>query len=516
MSCNPSPTQIDGPDHDGKHSCRSSSPGPEPKASLDSTQADRRAQTITLAHDTFLSSERCDLWRDHRQPEKLITAHLITECARASLLADQVAAFRQAELEIQAKQEEHKWTRRQRRRRRYLGIKIKTRPAEAVEQLQDFGEGVEFLVDAFAGLIDEVRTHGFLPPHQAMLAMQVCGCTLEPASIGRNPLAYTLLINNLGCAPAAAAADIEPWLEPVRRPAALRDLPRHALMGADPEECRRRLLAGLEAEHARCLALAPRVREDVDIPSLCEALNRVSILNEQSARRAARSHTEARVTFRQASNDLVKALDREKKNGVGPLSSVPGPLSSVPGPLSSVPGPLSAGNDAEADVPPTVGVPESDGAGPAGPDCPLPTAADAGPRPARGQEDELFHGEPDNRLAPLTEVQDEAVTSVDAWVSGSGCAKVRNTGAQTPPEAAQTGAGASGQPSFRRAVSLTDGDRDREGEAPSEPLPSPQITDGSDGASPSPSIEAARTGPCLPWEMKRPCPVSSSPLENHP
>ena len=37
-------------------------------------------------------------------------------------------------------------------------------------------------------------------------------------------------------------------------------------------------------------------------------------------------------------------------------------------------------------------------------------------------------------------MQDETITSVDARVPGSGCAKMRKTGAQTPPEPAQTGA----------------------------------------------------------------------------
>ena len=249
--------------------------------------AELRGRTIILGHDETLAAERCKLWHEHYQPQSLILKHLTTECARSSLLADQVAEFRQAELEKQAREEEHQWTRRQRRRRRYLGIKIKTRPAEALDQLLDFGEGVAFLVDGFAGLVDEVRTWGHLGPHEAERDLQVCGCTPEPASVGRNPLAYTLLINNLGCTPGVPAADIDTWLEPVRRPAALRDLPRQALIGADPDECRRRLLAALEAEHDRYTELAGRVHEEIDIPSLCQALNGVCILNDESARRAA-------------------------------------------------------------------------------------------------------------------------------------------------------------------------------------------------------------------------------------
>jgi len=268
-----------------------------------------------------------------------------------------------------------------------------------------------------------------------MLALQVCGSTKEPASIGRNPLAYTVLLNNLGCTPAVPAADIDPWLDPVRRPAALRDRPRHELIGADPDECRRRLLETLEAERHRLGLLAVRVREEVDLPSLREALNRVSILTEASARRAARSHTEARVTFHQASNDLVKTLARDEENGVGPVAAENG---------------VVAGAPTEADIPeqpareiaPGRAGPEGEEAGPAGVDCPLPTTTDAGRLPARRHEDKVFHAEPEDGVGHMTQVEDTSVTSVDARVHGSGCTKMRTTGAQTDPPPAQTGANA--------------------------------------------------------------------------
>jgi len=395
-----------------------------------------RARTITLAHDPMLVAERCKLWHEHYQPQSLISEHLTTECARSSLLADQVVEFHQAELEEQARREQKTWLRRERRRVRYLGGKLNTRPAEALAQLQGFGEGVGFLVKVFEGLIGEVRTGGYLTPEDTRLCVQVCGSTQEPASIGRNPLAYTVLINNLGGTPNVSAADIDPWLVPVRRPAALRDRPRHSLLGADPDECRMRLLKALEAELLRLRALADRVREEVDIPSLCQALNRVCILTDESARRAACSHTEARVTFRQASNDLVKALERDRKNGVGHSSSVPGPL--------------PAGDRAEAEAPAKAAVPEetgsveagfeSQGAGPADGKPGLPEAPDEGPVPADRREDGFFPPKPEKMSDAIMPGHDELMTYVDARVSGSGCAKMRKTEAQAAPDAAQTGA----------------------------------------------------------------------------
>ncbi len=238
-----SPTQTDESNPDGAHSCGSSARGSTPKRSLEPAQAAPGAPTIGLANDVDLCTERCTLWQKQFQPKSLIVSHLVNELARSSLLSDQVAWYRQAELEKQARDEQYQWARKRRRRMRYLGVKIRTRPAEAVEQLQGFGEGADFLVDAFAGLINHIRIYGYFPPHETVMGLQVCGSTAEPAAIGRNPLAYTLLVNNLGCTPGVPAADIDPWLEPVRRPAAFRDRPRHELIGADPQECRMRLLA---------------------------------------------------------------------------------------------------------------------------------------------------------------------------------------------------------------------------------------------------------------------------------
>jgi len=76
----------------------------------------------------------------------------------------------------------------------------------------------------------------------------------------------------------------------------------------------------------------------------------------------------------------------------------------------------------------------------AAPGRPLPTGTAPESLPPRRQVDGLFRGEPEDRVGRLTQVQDETITSVAARVSGSGCAKKRKTGAQTPPAPAQTGA----------------------------------------------------------------------------
>jgi hypothetical protein len=418
----PEVTDVSGP----------TSSGSEPPSPPGATKASQRVQKITLVHDHMLEAERCKEWRDAQNLQALITEHLSNECARSVLLADQVAGFRQAVLEKQARDQEYKWTRSQRRRARYLQTKLKTRPAEAVEQLQAFGSGLVVLIDAFQRLIDEVNELGFLTPPVVTRGLQVCGCTEEPAAIAGNPLGYTLLVNNLGATPGVSAADIEPWLAPGRRPAPLRDRPRHELVGADADECRRRLLAALEAERARLDALAERVHGEVDIPGLAEALNRVAILNDAAARSAARAHTEARVTFARSSKDLIKALERGD------------------GHLSSVPGHFSAGSDAKAEETAEAGVAraaaaveaglDDQGAGPANPKQGQHETAGDGPSPvACGDDPEISRKPEDVADVPIGNCN-ETMTYVASPGSGPGCAKLRKTGAEGAPEAAQTGA----------------------------------------------------------------------------
>ena len=67
--------------------------------------------------------------------------------------------------------------------------------------------------------------------------------------------------------------------------------------------------------------------------------------------------------------------------------------------------------------------------GPAAADRPLPTATDAVPRPACRQAEDFFPSEPEESAGPLTQDQEESITSVNPRVSATTSAKP----AQEPP-----------------------------------------------------------------------------------
>ena len=424
MPSNPSPAQSQASKQNGNRSRGPTAPEGKTRSALSSRNSGLRAQTIALDHEPMQYADRCNQWHDFYQPQSPATLHFTNECARASLLSDRCAQYRQAELQKQVRAEERTWNRKQQRRLRYLTSKIKTSPGETVGELNEFGRGVGFLFDSFEALIDAVRNWGYLPPNLAEIALQLGGCTLEPESIRANLLAYTIQINNLGCTPGVPAAVIDSWLEPARRPAALGDRPRQEVMSSNPGECRERLLRALEDERDRLRDLEERVRREIDGPSLLEALDRASILTEETARRLARSQSEARTTFHRAWKDLVKVLAADRED-LGPVSSVLCPSCSKNVAVAE------AGSEGEE--------PE-----PAGADELLPARTNAVPPPACRQADGFFAGEPENAGGRVTQIQDETITSVEPRVPGEASAKPAQTGAQNPPQAAQTGAMAAG------------------------------------------------------------------------
>jgi len=77
---------------------------------------------------------------------------------------------------------------------------------------------------------------------------------------------------------------------------------------------------------------------------------------------------------------------------------------------------------------------------PAGRNRPLTVGVPGARMVALCQATDFLPFQPENEIGQLTQVQSSVVTSVDPRVSGSGCAKMRKTGAHSAPERAQTGA----------------------------------------------------------------------------
>ena len=101
MPNTPATAQISASQQNGTRSRGPSAPGARPKPALDANKSGLRCQTIALAHESLLRSERCNQWHDYYKPQSPVAVHLTNECARPMLLADRTDQYRQAELEKQ-------------------------------------------------------------------------------------------------------------------------------------------------------------------------------------------------------------------------------------------------------------------------------------------------------------------------------------------------------------------------------------------------------------------------------
>ena len=210
------------------------------------------------------------------------------------------------------REEKQAWSRRQRRRLRYLAGQIRKDPCVTVEKLKAFGTGLEFIESRSLGghdLIDRAREgQGYLEPKGLESALLLFGIKPDDASICRNELAYFLTVNALGCLPDQPAPELAKWLEPANRPFPLRNKPREELMGVDGDACRAAIVKRVQEELVPLRELHAQVVREVDEPALLEELQRASILKDEAARRVARCQAEVRATYHRAWRDLVKVL----------------------------------------------------------------------------------------------------------------------------------------------------------------------------------------------------------------
>jgi hypothetical protein len=278
---------------------------------------------VALPHEAPDRGERCDHWHNHYNGKSPSSLHLTNQCARATLLADRIDDYTNAQISKQLREDKEKWRRKQKRRARYLAGQLQKPPSprEILEEMKAFGAGVGFLIGSFEALIRELRDRGQLCPKGVKSARLMLGIPEEENENRRNRLAYWLTVNTLGCTPEDehAAAELAGWLEPANRPLPMRDQPVEEFLGADAAACRAALSQRFRQEANALRELHTQVVKDVDEPALLEVLQCASILKDDAARRVLRAHADVRATFHKAWRDLVLVLESDEEEGLTDL-----------------------------------------------------------------------------------------------------------------------------------------------------------------------------------------------------
>ena len=204
------------------------------------------AKTNALPHELAAWGDRSRLWHDQYQPQTPASMHLTNECARATLLCDRCADYRDSVIEEQTATERKSWYQQQKRKASRLNRELDDERCEAtVEELQTFGEGVRLMIRGFRELIVLVQSNGFLTTHQVQVGIRLYGVAPTPQNIAVHLVGYLVNLYNLGCTPGVSPGVIETWLKPANRPDVLQDWENDEIIDDDVQANRDALGRGI-------------------------------------------------------------------------------------------------------------------------------------------------------------------------------------------------------------------------------------------------------------------------------
>ena len=274
-----------------------------------------RAQTYPLPGEEDADAAAQAQWNAWYGPGSPAAGYHAKQCARASVIADRCERFARARIAEQKRKAVRNFRRRGPRRVKSIMARIPLDRLGSVQALAEFSDGCRKLASILAGSIEFVSSRGYLLPEEIDTVIWAHAIWPVPESLATDATAYTLSILNLGCTPGVAAAERDARLDPASRPLALRDLPREALMPADPKVCTERLRALIQQKCDEYQVEADRLQKECDEPELARMLDEAEFLSDADARRWKRCHAEQRLTFRGSEQALYKALERDREAG---------------------------------------------------------------------------------------------------------------------------------------------------------------------------------------------------------
>jgi hypothetical protein len=237
------------------------------------------------------------------------------QCARATVIADRAERFARARIADQKRKAVRNFQRRGPRRLKGILARVRQDRVAAFNDLASFSDGCDHLAAVLDGAIKVLSSRGYLVPEAIDTVVWTHGIEPGPRSLATDITSYKLYILNLGCTPGVAAAERDVRLDPASRPLALRELPREALLPADPQVCHEQLRALIQEKTEEYLAEADRLRKECDEPELARMLEEAELLSDADAKRWQRCHAEQRLSFLRSEQALYKALERDREAG---------------------------------------------------------------------------------------------------------------------------------------------------------------------------------------------------------
>jgi hypothetical protein len=274
-----------------------------------------RAETYPLPGKEDADAVAQAEWNACYRPASPAAVYHARQCARATVIAGRCERFARARIADQKRKAVRNFRRRGPRRLKRILARVRQDRVAAFNDLASFSDGCDHLAAVLDGAIDVLSSRGYLVPEAIDTVVWAHGIEPVPQSRATDITSYKLYILNLGCTPGVAAAERDARLDPASRPLALRELPREALLPADPQVCHEQLRALIQEKTDEYLAEADRLRREYDEPELARMLEEAEFLSDADAKRWQRCHAEQRLSFLRSEQALYKALERDREAG---------------------------------------------------------------------------------------------------------------------------------------------------------------------------------------------------------
>ena len=157
MPKNPSPAQQAASKANGRKSLGPKTVEAKQRSSQNARTTGLFAKTLALPHELGAWADRSEHWHSYYGPQSPATIHLTNECARATLLADRSADYRQSQLDLQVENETQDWHHKRKRKVDRLAKEVNGRPEYAVARLMTFGAGVSWLARCFGETLESAN-----------------------------------------------------------------------------------------------------------------------------------------------------------------------------------------------------------------------------------------------------------------------------------------------------------------------------------------------------------------------
>jgi hypothetical protein len=256
-------------------------------------------------------------WQDFYRPQSPAAEHLLDLCVRAKLMSDRaftahdsatadqveeaIEAFDAARAAMVAEQEDL----------------LADEPAAARAALASTGAGCRLLIDRIGRHRRALQEAGYLRPGACTAVVRLLGAVPEPGALRQSEAAFRVMLWNLGCQPATAAADRlrAEMVRPENRPPELARAGTAALLDS-PEACREELLKLLDGELAGLRAAEEALRTGRDAEAKMRVVGPTRLIqDDKEGNKFFRYHAESRSTFLRAYKLLETTLERDAQAG---------------------------------------------------------------------------------------------------------------------------------------------------------------------------------------------------------